>query len=395
MALLTAQDAVSPFVMMVSADMRLRDLNPPHGLQNYEAYAVFSEIVDQTPSEQFLGIVPKHMVGRYPYRIFADLLPFSMSTQVEPSTPLDMLYSEFRQNRIDAFFVMKTGQRFIGAITPRSLLEALWHREQFLTARLQKEMSEKLFAEQQLPQAKEELGTHLRSGDNLVFDHKQQLLALSENLISTEKRERRALAGELHDHLAQMLAVSRIKLAQGRHLTKDSELLNLLTTVDQFLQESLAYTRTLMTELNSTHLHQSGLLTILEGLTEKMKLFGLAVTLEAERTLPDLSEDQKFLLYWSLRELLFNVIKHAHVEEATITIHTIHGTHLHCMVSDEGCGFDPANMAITKTGQDHFGLSGIRGRMTTVQGTISLDSIPGQGTRVSLTTPLSPSSSSH
>jgi signal transduction histidine kinase len=192
-----------------------------------------------------------------------------------------------------------------------------------------------------------------------------------------------------------MLAVSRIKLAQGRQLTKDSKLLNLLTTVDQFLQESLTYTRTLMTELNSTHLHQSGLLTILEGLTEKMKLFGLAVTLEAERTLPDLSEDQEFLLYWSLRELLFNVIKHAHVEEATITIQTIHGTHLHCMVSDEGCGFDPANMAITKTGQDHFGLSGIRGRMTTVQGTISLDSIPGQGTRVSLTTPLSPSSSSH
>ncbi len=150
-----------------------------------------------------------------------------------------------------------------------------------------------------------------------------------------------------------------------------------------------------MTELSSLHLHQSGLLTVLEGLTEKMKLFGLAVTLEAERPLPHLSENQEFLLYWSLRELLFNVIKHAHVEQAIITIHQLHGTHLHCMVSDDGCGFDSANLAMPNAGQDHFGLSGIRGRMTALQGTISLESFPGQGTRVSLTIPLSPPSPTH
>jgi signal transduction histidine kinase len=391
---LTAQDAVSPSVLMVSGDMRLRDLNPPHGLQSYEAYAVFSEVVDQKPSEQFLGIVPNHMVGRYPHRIFADLLLFSTSTQVEPLTPLDVLYSEFQRNRIDAFSVMETGERFIGAITPTSLLETLWHQEQFLTARLQNEMSVEIFAKRQLQQAKDEWD-NVGTRDNLGFDHKQQLLALSESLISAEKRERRALAGELHDHLAQILAVGRMKLAQGSQLTRNSEILKLLKTVDQFLQESLNYTRSLMTELSSLHLHQSGLLTVLEGLTEKMKLFGLAVTIEAERPLPDLSENQEFLLYWSLRELLFNVIKHAHVDQAAITIHQLHGTHLHCMVSDEGCGSDPANLALTNTGQDHFGLSGIRGRMTALQGTISLESFPGQGTRVSLTIPLSPPSPTH
>jgi signal transduction histidine kinase len=389
---LTAQDALSPFILTVSADMRLRDLNLPCGLQNYEAYAVFSEVVDQKPSEQFLGIVPKHMVGRYPYQIFADLLSFSTSTQVEPSTPLDVLYSDFQRHRIDAFSVIDTGQRFMGAITPTSLLETLWHREQFLTTQLQKEINEKIFAKRQLQQAKDELDNHVGTRDNLVFDHKQQLFVLSENLISAEKRERRALAGELHDHLAQMLAVGRMKLAQGSQLTLDPEVLNLLKTIDQFLQESLSYTRTLMSELSSLHLHQSGLLTALKELTEKMKLFGLVVTLEVERPLPDLSENQEFLLYWSLRELLFNVIKHAHVEQATIRIHQLYGTYLHCMVSDHGCGFDPAIMALANTGQDHFGLSGIRGRMTALQGTVSLDSFPGRGTRVSLTIPLSPPS---
>ncbi|MEO8326715.1 MAG: ATP-binding protein [Nitrospirota bacterium] len=389
---LTAQDAVSPSILMVSADMRLRDLNRPSGLISYEAYAVFSELVNQDPFEQFLGIVPKHMVGRYPYRIFADLLPFSTSIPVEPSTPLDELYSEFQRNRVDAFSVMETGNRFIGAVTPTSLLETLWHREQFLTARLQKEISEKIFVERQLQQAKEKLDLHLETPVGVLDGYKTQLAALSESLVSSEKRERQALASELHDHLAQILTVGRMKLAQGSQLTQDSEVLNLLNTVDQFLHESLTYTRTLMTELSSFHLHQSGFLTMIEGLTEKMKRFGLAVTIEAEQPLPDVSENQAFLLYWSLRELLFNVIKHAHVEQATITIKDLHGTHLQCIVSDDGRGYDPATMAIPNAGQEHFGLSGIHARMTALQGTFSLNSFSGQGTRVTLTIPLSPSS---
>lgn len=377
--------------MMVSADMRL-DLSRPSGFKSFEAYAVFTELVNQGPSERFLGIVPHHMVGRYPYRIFADLLPFSTSIPVEPSTPLDELYSEFQQNRVDAFSVMETGNRFIGAVTPTSLLETLWHREQFLTARLQKEIGEKIFVERQLQQAKEKLDLHLENRVDVTGDYKTQLSALSESLASAEKRERQALASELHDHLAQILTVGRMKLAQGSQLTQDSEILNLLNTVDQFLHESLTYTRTLMTELSSFHLHQSGFLPMIEGLTEKMKRFGLAVTIDADQPLPDVSENQAFLLYWSLRELLFNVIKHAHVEQATLTIQDLDGTHLQCIVSDDGRGYDPATMAIPTAGQEHFGLSGIHARMTALQGTFSLNSFLGQGTRITLTIPLSPSS---
>lgn len=234
--------------------------------------------------------------------------------------------------------------------------------------------------------------TQLGARDEGIDDYKEQLVRLSESLITTEKRERQALAGELHDHLAQILSVGRIKLAQGSHLTLDSEVLSLLNTVDQFFQDSLAYTRTLMTELNSLHLHQSGLLLALEKLTEKMNVFGLTVTMETERPLPDLSENQDFLLYWSIRELLFNVIKHAHANQATITIHQLRNTHLHCVVSDEGCGFDPATLAMQNADRDHFGLSGIRGRMIALQGTISLDSFPDRGTRVFLMIPLSPPS---
>lgn len=385
---LTAEDAVSPSILRVSADMRLRDLIPHSGLQGYEAYAVFSDMPDEVPSQEFLGIVSNYTVGRYPYRIFGDLLSFSKSIPVEPSAPLDVLYSDFQQNRYDAFSVMESGQRFIGAVTLTSLLNALWHREQFLTARLQQEISNKIFVERQLQLTKKELDEYLNKGVDDTFDYKQQVKMLSETLKSVEKRERHVLATELHDHLAQLLAVGRMKLAEGNHLTQNSELLNLLNTVDHLLHESLTYTRTLMTELSSIHLHQSGLRAALEGLAEKMKRFNLDVSLEIEHPIPDLSEDQQFHIYWSLRELLFNVIKHAHVPEAGIMMQRVHETCLQFIVSDAGSGFDPATTEMRNSPHEHFGLSGIQGRMAALQGAVTIHSSPGKGTRAVLTIPL-------
>lgn len=391
---LTALDAVTPSVLQVSADMRLKDLNALSTAQRYEVYAVFSESGEQTQPQEFLGIVPNYAVGLYPYRIFEDLLSFSNSIPVEPSAPLDVLYADFQTTRLDAFSVMDSGHRFLGAVTLTSLLTALWHREQFLTERLQQEIGNKLFAERQLQKAQHELDDYLDKGVNNIVDYKHQLETLSESLKAAEKRERHALAMELHDHLAQILTVGRMKLAQGSQLTQNSELLNLMHTVDHLLHESLTYTRTLMSELSSTQLHQSGMLRALEGLAEKMKLFNLDVALEIEQPFPELSEDQQFHIYWSIRELLFNVIKHARVHQAGIRIRKVNGTGFQCIVWDNGSGFEAELNDFKQASHGHFGIAGIQARMAALQGTLTIHSSPGQGTQAILTLPLPRSSSS-
>ena len=50
--------------------------------------------------------------------------------------------------------------------------------------------------------------------------------------------------------------------------------------------------------------------------------------------------DQALLLYQSVRELLLNCVKHAHVRQATLILKQINGS-LHITVSDQGMGFDP------------------------------------------------------
>jgi signal transduction histidine kinase len=119
-----------------------------------------------------------------------------------------------------------------------------------------------------------------------------------------------------------------------------------------------------------------------------MKRFNLEVSLEIEHPIPDLSEDQQFHIYWSLRELLFNVIKHAHVPEAGIMMQRVHETCLQFIVSDAGSGFDPATTEMRNSPHEHFGLSGIQGRMAALQGAVTIHSLPGKGTRAVLTIPL-------
>lgn len=154
---LTAQDAISSSVIHVSADMRLRDLFSRSGLHRGEVYAVFSEPADEDVSREFLGLVSNDSVGRYPCRIFADLLSLSKSLPVDPSAPLDVLYSNFEQEPLDACMVMESGHRFMGAVTYSSLLKTLWRREQLLTARLQQEIGDKILLERQLQHSQQTL----------------------------------------------------------------------------------------------------------------------------------------------------------------------------------------------------------------------------------------------
>jgi signal transduction histidine kinase len=69
---------------------------------------------------------------------------------------------------------------------------------------------------------------------------------------------------------------------------------------------------------------------------------GLFVELETEED-GDLPQDIKLLLFESVRELLFNVVKHAQTRSAMVNVRHI-GDHLQVIVSDQGAGFDPTAM---------------------------------------------------
>lgn len=213
-----------------------------------------------------------------------------------------------------------------------------------------------------------------------------QLSALANQLTDAEHRERRRLAQVLHDHLQQLLVAAKMRLSTVRPIAGSDRLLEALQAVDRLLDESISTSRSLTVELSPPILHDGGLGKAMEWLARKFETdHRLHIHLETPEREPRLPAHVLTLLYQAIRELLFNIVKHANVSEAWVRIDQVKDN-LRVVVEDRGAGFQrPADRS--DGGTDHFGLFSIRERLVFLGGSLDIQSAEGQGTRITITTP--------
>ena len=253
------------------------------------------------------------------------------------------------------------------------------------------DITERKEAQDRLRQSGAELAVAVEAKTAELLQSHEQLRALATELNLTEQRERKQLAAELHDHLAQLLVLCKLKLGQSRRLTGAPEKRDaLIAETDGVLSDALTYTRTLVAELSPPILYEFGLPAALKWLAEGMQQHALAVTVHSETEPPKLPDDQAVPLFQSIRELLMNAAKHAQSGKATVRLDYRSGE-LRIEVRDHGVGFQPN--AVTAQGTDtamstKFGLFSIRERMRALGGRFELDSTPGEGTTAIITLPV-------
>lgn len=249
-----------------------------------------------------------------------------------------------------------------------------------------RDISERKQSETRLQRWSTELELRVRERTTELVNSQERLRALASQLNLTEQRERRRLAADLHDYLAQLLALTRIKLAHFlRRLPDDlTDSRASLTEMDALLQQCLQYARTMMAQLSPSVLQDLGLIPAIHWLAEQMAQQGLKVDVQVQtQETPSLSEHQSDLLFQALRELLTNVVKHAGVSTASVTIHRQDPNTLLLTVNDRGKGFDINTVHYQPTGE-HFGLFSIQERMEAMSGWCRIDSAAGKGTTVEL-----------
>jgi signal transduction histidine kinase len=223
-----------------------------------------------------------------------------------------------------------------------------------------------------------------------LIDKEQILHGLISELAATEQRERRHLADELHDYLAQLLTAAKMKLRRAQECMKQqpwSEADRYLIETDDALKKSLDYTRTLMAELSPRELLECGLPASLRWLAGQMPKHGLEVTISISCESLPLSKEHVIMLFQSVRELLMNVAKHASVRQAKLSLSVSAEHTLLITVEDDGRGFTPSTLVPHGAGE-HFGLPSIRERMMLLGGSLKVESRAGQGTRMTLSIPL-------
>ena len=239
-----------------------------------------------------------------------------------------------------------------------------------------------------LRQANKKLEDQVRTERQELSVKEERLRGLMYQLAVTEERERRQLAVELHDYLAQLLTLTRMKVKQAQQSLHRSpgESNQFIKETDELLSKSLDYVRTLMAELYPTQLHESGLPAAVRWLAGQMPKHGLTVDVSMTETPIALPADKALLLYQSVRELLMNIVKHAGVSRASVDLASDREW-LRMTVEDTGRGFDPSALPETTSGH-HFGLQSVRDRISNLGGTFMVDSAVGKGTRIQLRVPL-------
>ncbi len=215
----------------------------------------------------------------------------------------------------------------------------------------------------------------------------RRLRALVAEMTLTERRERQRLAKELHDYLAQLLTAAKIRVGAAVQSASDERLTTSLRAAATALDEAIAYARSLVAELSPVVLYDLGLVPALRWLAEQMGRHGLQVELEPCATEPSLSQDEGIIVYECVRELLWNAVKHAGTDRATIRL-TMEPSHFAITVTDAGRGFDPQGLQDAEAGPEHFGLFSVRERLHAHGAELQLVSAVGQGTRATIRLPL-------
>jgi PAS domain S-box-containing protein len=214
-----------------------------------------------------------------------------------------------------------------------------------------------------------------------------QLRALALELTLAEQRERRRLADVLHGDLQQLLVGAKLLVSPLKEAA-DPKVQEAGREVTDLLDGALRCSRSLTEELSPPILYMGGLIPALAWLARWIgEKHNLAVVLRAEETAPILSHDTTVLLFQFIRELLFNAVKHAHVNTAQIEIGWRDGR-VQVQVADEGVGFDPAQLRVTGGDLGGFGLLGIQERLELLGGGMEIESAPGKGSRFTLWIPV-------
>jgi len=250
------------------------------------------------------------------------------------------------------------------------------------------DITERKKAEEHLRRLKDQLQVKVKARTQKLMASQERLRALTLQLSLTEERERRKLASDVHDYLGQLLFVGSMKLEQAKKmLTFSPEADHLLQDVMDILEQALTYSRTTIAELRPPALPDAGLESVCRWLAEGMRKHGLRVMVQGSPEKIQLPEDHMVLLFQSVRELLFNVLKHAGVKQATVRMNIQKNGEACISVEDRGKGLDvTAIQHAQKPG--HLGLFAVEERMRAMGGRVKLASRPGKGTVVKLLLPI-------
>jgi signal transduction histidine kinase len=216
---------------------------------------------------------------------------------------------------------------------------------------------------------------------------KLQAARVSRRMAEMQEAERRDVANHLHDLVGQKLtAISlNLNIMKGQLLPDQANPIGVrMDDSLRLVEETTESIRDVMAELRPAVLDDFGLAAVLRWYVGQFtKRTGVATSFVETGPARRLSPVAEHALFRMVQNALANVAKHAHAETSVVTLRT--DTRVTCLtVADDGKGFDPS--AVRQPALDHgWGLMILSERAVAIGANLSIESAPGQGTRIVVT----------
>lgn len=225
---------------------------------------------------------------------------------------------------------------------------------------------------------RKKMGADLEKSEN-------ELRLLSARLLNAQENERKRIALELHDTIAQNLVAIKFTLGQklkqmgGAPPPTGIKIEDIIDVV----QENISEVRRIMTDLRPSLLDDLGILaTISWHCREFQKIYyHLQIIPQIDLAENDVPEDLKIVIFRILQEAMNNAAKHSHATEIRLYLGR-HNNIIKLIIEDNGKGFDYKGTMSRIDARSGLGLVGMRERTEQSFGTFSIQSRKGEGTHI-------------
>jgi signal transduction histidine kinase len=206
---------------------------------------------------------------------------------------------------------------------------------------------------------------------------------ITEAVIVAQEKERTEIGKELHDNVNQILGASNLYINTA--MTDDELRQELLERSTELVSKAINEIRKISKSLITPGLREIGLIESIEDIIDDMRFVkeDLAIELDLQNISEEQIEDRrKLALFRMVQEQLNNIVKHAKATRVLIRL-SIEGPDIVLTVSDNGVGFD------VNRHRKGVGITNIISRAELFNGSVEIQSAPGEGCILSVGLPAS------
>jgi signal transduction histidine kinase len=219
----------------------------------------------------------------------------------------------------------------------------------------------------------------------------QRLQEEKNRIVEIEEDARKKLARDLHDGPTQSVAAIAMRLNFTRTLLKrnPTRVEEEIEKIEELARKTTKEIRHMLFTLRPLVLETQGLAPALEQYVQKLRESdeSINVILEIDKISDRINKDVQGTIFYIIEEAVGNARKHAQARHIWVRLHE-DARQLIAEVHDDGVGFEVQAVQSTYDKRGSLGMVNMYERAQLINGTLSLASAPGQGTRVTVTVPL-------